>query len=86
MSYNEYRYPDGMRGASVDNTGHTERPSFGAFNVRRNSLHLAASREDFTVQDTVAGRKRAAEALEKGMLVFDLLGNPLTAEELKEAD
>ena len=86
MSYNEYRYTDGMRGASVDNTGHTERPNFGAFNVRRNSLHLAASREDFTVQDTVAGRKQAAEALERGMLVFDLCGNPLTAEDLKEAE
>ena len=85
MSYNEYR-ENGMFCASVDNTGHTERPNFGAFNVRRNSLHLAASRDDFIVKDTVAGRKQAAEALERGMLVFDLRGNLLNAEDLKEAE
>ena len=46
MSYNEYRYPDGMIGASVDNTGHTERPNYGAFRIRRNSLHLADSKDE----------------------------------------
>ena len=86
MSYNEYRYPDGMIVTSNDNLGHSERPSFGAFNVRRNSLHLASTRDDFIVKDTVAGRKQAAEALERGMLVFDLCGNPLTAEDLSEAE
>ena len=86
MSYSEYRYPEGMIGASVDNTGHTERPNYGAFRIRRNSLHFADSKDDFTVADTKAGRKAAAEALERGMLVFDQLGNHMTAENLKEAE
>ena len=86
MSYNEYRYPEGMIGASVDNTGHTERPNYGAFRIRRNSLHLADSKDDFTVADTKAGRKTAAEALERGMLVFDQLGNLMTADNLTEAE
>ncbi len=86
MSYNENRYPNGMFVASIDNLGHSERPNFGEFRIRKNSLHLAASREDFTVRDTVVGRKTAAEALERGMLVFDLCDNPLTADDLKEAE
>ena len=86
MSYNEYRYPDGMIGASVDNTGHTERPNYGAFRIRRNSLHLADSKDDFTVADTKAGHKAAAEALGRGMFVFDQMGNPMTADDLTEAE
>lgn len=86
MSYNEYRYPDGMRGASVDNTGHTELPNYGSFAIRKNSMHLASSKEDFTVNDTKAGRKTALEALERGLLVFDQHGNAMSAEQLTEAE
>ena len=86
MSYSEHRYPDGMKGASVDNLGHPERPNYGEFRIRRNSLHLAASKDDFSVRDTKEGRKTAAEALERGMLVFDLGGNPMTAEDLTEKE
>ena len=86
MSYIEHRYPEGMIGASVDNTGHTERPNYGTFRIRRNSLCFADSKDDFTVADTKAGRKAAAEALERGMLVFDQLGNLMTSDDLTEAE
>ena len=85
MSYKEIR-ENGFFGASIDNTGEYERPSFGVFTVRKNSLHLAATKEDFTVKDTVEGRKAAAAAMEKGMLVFDLGGNLLTADDLTEKE
>lgn len=85
MSYRETT-ESGMFIASIDNTGAYERPTFGTLKIRRNSLHLAASRDDFTVNDTPNGRKTAAEAMERGMLVFDLAGNLLSAEDLKEAE
>ena len=73
-----------FRAMSVDNTGADERPTFGTLRIRKNRLHLASSKEDFTVQDTIAGRKQAAEALEKGFLVYDLADNLLNAEDLTE--
>ena len=73
-----------INGMSIDNTGADERPNFGAFNIRKNPLYLASSRAAFTIKDTVQGRATAREALEKGMHVFDLAGNELTAEDLTE--
>ena len=71
-------------GMSIDNTGANERPTFGQLRIRKNPLYLASSKDDFTVRDTVAGRKQAAEALEKGFLVYDLADNLLNAEDLTE--
>ena len=85
MNLTDERLENGrLRGMSIDNTGADERPTFGQLRIRKNSLHLAESRSDFTVKDTVEGRATAKAALEKGMLVFDLLGNELTAEDLTE--
>lgn len=75
-----------FRCMAVDNTGAMDRPTFGYLKIRKNQMHLAGSRSDFSVQDTVEGRAAAKAALENGMYVYDLAGNALTAEDLTEKE